>query len=69
MADPANFEAIQATKAQEAWLVLRMEAVQRLLSVLEPRPDDAHVGYVALLQRAHNVLTKELQQQGMDQYA
>ena len=66
MADPANIEAIQATKAEEARLVVRMDAVQRLLAILGPRPDDAHVGYIALLQRARNALTKELQQQGVD---
>ena len=69
MADPTNIEAIQAAKAQEAWLVVRMDAVQRLLAVLNPRPDDARMGYIALLQRARNALTKELQEQGMQDYA
>ena len=69
MADITNIEGLQAAKAKDVWLAMRMDAVQRLLAVLEPRPNDAHVGYLALLHRARNALTKELQQQGDDQYA
>jgi hypothetical protein len=64
MADPANIEAIQEAKAQEARRETRRLAVQRLLREFDPQPGDMTMDYTRLLQRAQTVIAIALEQEG-----
>ena len=69
MADPANIEAIQDAKAEEARRATHEWAVHQLLHVFDPRGRHARLQYRALLTRAQAALTKELEQLGEEPHA
>jgi hypothetical protein len=64
MTDPANIEALQVAKLQEARRAVALDAVQRLLVALDYQDSDATLDYRGLLTRAHAVIATELAQEG-----
>ena len=60
MAEQTNIEDLQATRHADSQQVNRLHAVRHLLGLLEARPDDARLGYPALLQRLYDVIALEL---------